>query len=471
MPKFKMLKRRDANPYTSRRGRWVKPVLCIPFLVAGYFAYRLSFHTNPLTFLDLGMKPNVETLLTEDYEFHLSMHPKDRNDRFPSVDKRLKIYMSNWYQPPCITDDIDERIGYSYDFGVFPQVALNDRQDQVMIAILDTSYNTQVPVVLFENALKECKTPDCQAGQRMLFDICEKNFHDQFSAVSLTGKKDWLPVNMYFGRGLLEDMDIIYPFFASHRYSVNEKKSIKKAVKAVDCSNRAQRQIKNRLETLSNEKVMSPIIWDIHDMKKQALTSLETDSSWGSKINKAIWRGKLSGDIQGETFDERCASNLRCTLVLKAAFLSTVDVGGTQQRTDLTLDKSLHLIKSPMTIEGQLKYKIIIVAEGDGYATTLPWALYSNSVVIMPKPTKTSYLMEERLEPWIHYIPCNSDFLDLDKKIKWVFKNGEKAKRISERGTLWIHDLYMSKQAQMDNDIISREIVSRYLKFYVNDNA
>ena len=92
-----MLKRRDANPYTSRRGRWVKPVLCIPFLVAGYFAYRLSFHTNPLTFLDLGMKPNVETLLTEDYEFHLSMHPKDRNDRFPSVDKRVSAIALTFY--------------------------------------------------------------------------------------------------------------------------------------------------------------------------------------------------------------------------------------------------------------------------------------------------------------------------------------------------------------------------------------
>jgi len=52
-----------------------------------------------------------------------------------------------------------------------------------------------------------------------------------------------------------------------------------------------------------------------------------------------------------------------------------------------------------------------------------------------------------------------------------VFKNGEKAKTISERGTLWIHDLYMSKQAEADNDAISREIVSRYLKFYVNENT
>jgi hypothetical protein len=29
----------------------------------------------------------------------------------------------------------------------------------------------------------------------------------------------------------------------------------------------------------------------------------------------------------------------------------------------------------------------------------------------------------------------------------------------------------MSKQAEADNDAISREIVSRYLKFYVNENT
>jgi len=379
--------------------------------------------------------------------------------------------LSNWYQPPCITDDVDERIGYSYDIGPFPQVALNDRQDQVLLAILDTSYNTQVPMVLFEDSLKDCKTPDCQAGQRMLFDICEKYFHEQFSSVSLTGRKEWLPVNMYFGKGLLEDMDIIYPFFVSHRFAVSDEKSIKKATKKVDCSVRAQRQVKNRLHTMSKEKLISPIIWDIHDSKKKALAVLELDSSWGSKLNKAVWRGKLSGDMTDKgSFDEKCASNLRCTLVQKAASLSVVDVGVTQQRADLTLDKSLHLIKSPMTIEEQLKYKIIIVTEGDGYATTLTWALYSNSVVIMPTPTKTSHLMEERLEPWIHYIPCKRNFEDLEKKIKWVFKNDEKAKTISERGTLWIHDLYTSNEAETENDVVSREIVSRYLKFYINEN-
>jgi hypothetical protein len=51
-----------------------------------------------------------------------------------------------------------------------------------------------------------------------------------------------------------------------------------------------------------------------------------------------------------------------------------------------------------------------------------------------------------------------------------VFNNGDKAKTISERGTLWIHDLYMSNEAEIENDVVSKEIVSRYLKFYINEN-
>lgn len=468
--------RRNDNPYKTRRSRLIKPILALPFFVVIFYGYRLSFHPHSsltLNALDLGIRPTVETFITKDYGFHQSWHPKKRDERFPSREERLKIYLSNWYQPPCITEQVDERIGYSYDLNVYPQVALNDRMDQVMLTILDTTYNKQVPMVLYEKYLKECKTPDCQAGQRMLFDICLKYFGEMFQTQDMAGHKEWLPVIMYFGQSSLAEMDITYPFFASYRYAVKGKKSIKKATKEVNCKVRAQRQIENLLHTVSKEKVLSPIIWDIHNLKSKALHVLDVDIAWGSKLDKAVWRGKLSGEIEGDTFDQRCASNLRCRLVKKAALSwNKIDIGVTQQRQELRLDDdSLHLVKSPLTIQEQLRYKIIIVAEGDGYATNLSWALFSNSVVIMPTPTKTSHVMEEKLEPWIHYIPCRDDFEDLEKKVIWVMKNGSKAKTIAERATLWIYDLYMSQEAQEENDFISKEIVDHYLKFYVNENT
>ena len=158
-------------------------------------------------------------------------------------------------------------------------------------------------------------------------------------------------------------------------------------------------------------------------------------------------------------------------MVINSTKMKNVDVGITQQRADLFLDSNIHPVVSPMSIGELLQYKMIIVTEGDGFATSLAWALYSSSVVIMPKPKNTSFLLEEKLEPWIHYIPVNSDFSDLEKKVKFVNKNSEKAKKISERATLWIHDLYMSNEAETENEAISKEIVGRYMKFFINENS
>jgi len=394
----------------------------------------------------------------------------------------MKIYLSNWYQPPCDSDNnvADEKIGFVHDGGAgsMPSVALNNREDQVMMAILETVYNIDRPIVLDENSLRECKNLDCQSAQRMI-EFSKKHFGKIFNnEQDYASQKELLPILMYFGTTTLAELDITYPLFASYRSLASDNKSVKKSAKGVDCSQRAQRVLKNALQTVSKENVMSPIIWDVYDTKTTALTVLDADVSWGAKLNKAVWRGKLSGEIKGDTFEEKCKSNQRCQLIQSAAVAasastfsasSLIDAGVTQQRADFTLDKSLHLVKSPMTIEEQLKYQIIIVVEGDGYATNLSWALYSNSVVIMPKPSTTSYLMEEKLEPWIHYIPCKNDFSDLKKKVHWVMKNGPKAKKIAERATLWIHDLYMSDDAVKENEEIAKFVLKRYMDFYVRE--
>lgn len=452
-------------------GQAVKILLLIPILMSAFLMYNALSHSKS-NHLDYGIKPTIDTWITEDFGFEMSRQPKLRKDRFPSKEDRLKIYLSNWYAPPCIKDDMDERVGYAYDFTLkYPDLSLNNRQDQELLGMIPGSFVDHMPMVLTEQYLKGCSTFECQAGQRMLHDVCQKYFHNEFSGTSNIGHEEWIPVIMYFGKGLLEDMDIAYPFFASHRHAAKTEKSISKAIKDVDCNNRGERQYKNRLHTVSKVKVMSPIIWDTFYLKSQAIKVLDVDISWEAKISKAIWRGKLSGAVEGETFDAKCASNVRCTMVLKSTKMKNVDVGITQQRADLFVDSKIHPVVSPMSIGELLQYKMIIVTEGDGFATSLAWALYSSSVVIMPKPKNTSFLLEEKLEPWIHYIPVEDDFSDLEKKVKFVNKNSEKAKKISERATLWIHDLYMSNEAETENEAISKEIVGRYMKFFINENS
>ena len=79
--------------------------------------------------------PN-ETIVDNDveiynrYGFHPSWHPAQRSERFPSFEERLKIYMGNWYLPPCTNENKiqDERIRYHFNYTSsleFPSVELS----------------------------------------------------------------------------------------------------------------------------------------------------------------------------------------------------------------------------------------------------------------------------------------------------------------------------------------------------------
>ena len=52
--------------------------------------------------------------------------------------------------------------------------------------------------------------------------------------------------------------------------------------------------------------------------------------------------------------------------------------------------------------------------------------------------------MEELLEPWVHYIPVEEDFSDLEDILAWARANDEKCKMISRRATLWVYDLLLN---------------------------
>jgi len=61
------------------------------------------------------------------------------------------------------------------------------------------------------------------------------------------------------------------------------------------------------------------------------------------------------------------------------------------------------------------------------------------------KPNHLSKMYYDRfLEPWKHYVPINSDFMDLDEKFLWAQNNTDKACLISWRGSCVAKD-YLSK--------------------------
>jgi hypothetical protein len=117
-------------------------------------------------------------------------------------------------------------------------------------------------------------------------------------------------------------------------------------------------------------------------------------------------------------------------------------------------------------IQDFLQYKVIISLEGNDISSGLKWNLLSNSVVLMPTPTKTSWAMEELLEPWVHYVPIFINLSNVEERIRWVLDNDYFAQQIARRSTMFMEDLCFSDDAKRDNKAVKYGILKRYQQLW-----
>lgn len=214
-----------------------------------------------------------------------------------------------------------------------------------------------------------------------------------------------------------------------------------------------------------------PIIW-LFNSKRHYGTIPKVghwDIPWKDKRDVAVFRGGSNGLINLNTTDINdehlvCMSMQRCKLVYNAANSTLVDARLTNTRGGLVPDilDGVHLLGDRMDLKTMLEYKAIIMLEGNDVSTGLKWALYSNSVVFATPSKKTSWAMEDLLEPWVHYIPLNKDMTDMQEKMQWVIDNNDKAKKIAYTGSLWIKDMLYHPKSKRDDEAIFDEIARRY---------
>ena len=187
-------------------------------------------------------------------------------------------------------------------------------------------------------------------------------------------------------------------------------------------------------------------------------------------MNKAIWRGVMTGGITvgnpNATDLTRCRSNERCRFVLDHASSELIDARLTiapaihHLRNDTV--NGAHIMSEMVGFDVIQQYKVIISLEGNDVASGLKWNLQSESVVVMSPPTRTSWAMEELLQPWVHYIPMLPDGSNVEEMVRWALDNEEQAKRISERATLFIYDLLCHPDAENDDRMVKEDIARRY---------
>jgi len=206
--------------------------------------------------------------------------------------------------------------------------------------------------------------------------------------------------------------------------------------------------------------------------KSIIIQKLEIDRHWGNlkniqkldinynkKYNSCIWRGGTTG------YRRRRGS--RYTLVPKYFNSKFADVGFSEVIQDKQNYKKFK--KNKMTISEQLKYKFIISCEGNDVASGLKWQLYSNSVVLMVKPTTESWAMENLLKPFIHYIPLSNDFSDLKNKYNWCLNNPKKCIEISKNATMFIKQfLNEDKEMKIRIGIMEKYFNNINFHFHLN---
>ena len=79
--------------------------------------------------------------------------------------------------------------------------------------------------------------------------------------------------------------------------------------------------------------------------------------------------------------------------------------------------------------------------------------------------------MEDILQPWVHYIPLNQDLSDVEEKMQWVMDHDDEARRIAEKGSLWVKDLLYHPDSEKDEEHIFEEIVRRYRAHFVESES
>jgi hypothetical protein len=171
------------------------------------------------------------------------------------------------------------------------------------------------------------------------------------------------------------------------------------------------------------------------------------DIPFDEKRNIIFWRGTTTGRVTniGNRFD----------LVTKYYNKHpNIDVGFSKicQRKD----SFTKYVKGNVSISEMLNYKYIISVEGNDKDSGINWKLNSNSLILMPKPRITSWLMETTLVANFHYVLLKDDFSDLQEKYEWCEKNQDKCKEIIKNANYFMSQfLDNEKEEQIEIDVIN----------------
>jgi hypothetical protein len=228
-------------------------------------------------------------------------------------------------------------------------------------------------------------------------------------------------------------------------------------------------EVREKMLTAHSHPSLEPLVWKLSTPRHFGMLRdvYWLDTPWELKKDVAIFRGQLTGSVDGydrrKTPEQNCLALRRCRLVYAHSGSELVDALLTNTRGRIPDSiNNVTLVSKKVSLGYLLQHKGIVMLEGNDVASGLKWALLSQSVVLMPVPRHTSWAMEELLEPWVHYVPLNDGATDVEEKMRWVLDHEEHARRIARRGSLWMQDLVFHPEASEDDRLVQEEMLRRY---------
>lgn len=440
--------------------------------------------------------PDFATVKDVSESFLLKQTPaelKSRHLRFPSVQDRVRLYMSNWYTPPC-PGNTEALIPYRYT-GKSPTdgpllVRTLPTKDRPVARTFRVGHEIEMARLL---SLDRNTVLNCTGNEYCVDTILywvpaldrAKEKESRYPVPTLAQFGDSDTCKSYDATdGSLQDFPQL-PYVMKFRFRFQGDTAIRDmtTTQAEGCLSGPRPVVKAVDQPRAAEGVpyYQPVVWRLTSLRHFGMMDQipAADRPWSEKKDAAVWRGALTGIFRdgfklgmAKSLSEReiCMKMHRCRLALQTAHTPLVDamLTGKEKWVSRVVD-GVPVYGEKYSYEQMLEYKAIIMLEGNDISSGFKWALYSNSVVLTEPPTKTSWAMEELLEPWKHYVPLNADLSDVEEKMQWVLDHPEEAQRISHQGSLWVQDLLYHPDAAGDEEEIYDEMIRRYKAHFVYD--
>ena len=144
-----------------------------------------------------------------------------------------------------------------------------------------------------------------------------------------------------------------------------------------------------------------------------------------------------------------------------------IDVGFSEVLGSCQKDRDCKsLQKASLSPEKLLEHKYLLFLEGNDVSSGLKWALYSNSVVFMARPTVASWAMEDWLVPYVHYIPLNGTYADVASQLDWAKENPIHCLFIARESTRFMDKVFVDDSARKDEEHVKTLIREAYHKAF-----